>query len=101
MSTEKVLSNLNLDNIAEELSETELDSIASDIIEGFNTDKDSRSDWEDKYEDYLKLALQVQEYKSYPWPDASNIKFTLLSISAIQFNSRMYPALVPRLSFFQ
>jgi chaperonin GroES len=43
----------------------------------------------------MKLALQVSEAKSFPWTNASNIKFPLVTIAALQFHSRAYPALIP------
>ena len=41
-----------------------------------------------------KLALQLVEPKSYPWEGAANVKFPLLTIAAMQFAARAYPALV-------
>ena len=43
----------------------------------------------------MKLALQVAEAKSFPWTNSSNIKFPLVTIAALQFHSRAYPALIP------
>ena len=40
------------------------------------------------------LALQVSEPKTYPWPNAANVKFPLITIAAMQFAARAYPALV-------
>jgi chaperonin GroES len=45
-------------------------------------------------EDATKLALQLTEPKSYPWPNAANVKFPLLTIAALQFQSRAYPSLI-------
>jgi chaperonin GroES len=50
--------------------------------------------WEQKMEDATKLALQLVEPKTYPWPQASNVKFPLLTIASLQFQSRAYPSLV-------
>jgi len=94
MSVELVLERARLTNIAEEFTEMELDKMADDLLMGLASDEDSRAEWKEKTEDYLKLALQVVESKSSPWPGASNIKFPMLSIAAMQFNARMYPTLV-------
>jgi len=40
------------------------------------------------------LALQVVEKKTFPWPGASNVKFPLITIAAMQYHSRAYPALI-------
>jgi chaperonin GroES len=37
----------------------------------------------------MKLALQVAEAKNFPWPNASNVKFPLLTIAALQFLARI------------
>ena len=55
---------------------------------------ESRSAWEKRTEDAMKLALQVAEAKSFPWPGASNVKFPLITIAALQFHARSYPVLI-------
>jgi chaperonin GroES len=82
-------------NIAEQLKEDELNKIGDDVVEGYETDKSSRAEWESRLEDALKLAAQVVEDKTFPWEDAANVKYPLLTTAALQFASRAYPALVP------
>jgi chaperonin GroES len=82
-------------NIAEMLDEHDLNTIGSRVVEEFKLDQQSRSQWEKRVEDAMKLALQVAEAKSFPWVNASNIKFPLITIAALQFHSRAYPALIP------
>jgi chaperonin GroES len=82
-------------NIAEMLDEQELHTIGATVLREFNIDKDSRSMWEQRVESAMKLALQVAEAKSFPWSGASNVKFPLITIAALQFHSRAYPALIP------
>lgn len=82
-------------NIAEHLDEDKLRKIGYDAIEGFEADLMSRQVWEQKIDDYTKLALQIQDQKAYPWPKASNVKYPLLSTAAMQFAARAYPTLVP------
>jgi chaperonin GroES len=43
---------------------------------------------------WLDMAMQVRETKNFPWPNASNVKFPLLTVAAIQFQARAYPAIV-------
>ena len=90
---------LETSNIAEGLDQDLLDEIGKDTVNEYLEDLESRSDWEEKHEEWLKLATQVMEDKSYPWPGAANSKFPLLSTAALQFHARAYPALVndPRL----
>jgi chaperonin GroES len=82
-------------NIAENLDEEKLNSIGSEAKKGFDADLASRSDWEVAMEEWLKLAKQVAETKTYPWRGASNVKYPLLSTAAMQFAARAYPSLVP------
>jgi chaperonin GroES len=85
---------LQLPNIATEIEEGELSKIASAVCEEYTLDADSRSEWEAQNETALKMAKQVKEEKSYPWPGAANVKFPLLQTAAQQFAARAYPSIV-------
>lgn len=82
-------------NIAEKLDEETIRKIGYECAEGFEVDLMSRDVWERKVNEYTKLAQQLQEQRSYPWPKASNVKYPLLSTAAMQFAARAYPTLVP------
>ena len=82
-------------NIADTLKEEELTKISEQVLSGFNYDLESRKEWDKAAKNWTKLALQVQEQKTYPWVGASNVKYPLLSTAAMQFNARAYPSLVP------
>lgn len=81
-------------NLAEKMDDQERAAIAIKLLELIEDDDESRSDWKDKNEDYLKLAVQVKEDKSFPWQGASNVKFPLLTTAAMQFQSRCYKTLI-------
>lgn len=81
-------------NIAEELDAEQLEKIGYDVEREFKIDKDSRSDWEKSAERAMKVALQVRESKSTPWENAANIKYPLVTVAALQFGARAYPAIV-------
>ena len=85
---------VSLPNIAEVLDEADLNTISYYVWKGFEADLESRSAWEKRTEDAMKLALQVAEAKSFPWPGASNVKFPLITIAALQFHARSYPVLI-------
>ena len=55
---------LEEDNVAEILNENDLKKIGVDAVESFEEDKESRSEWEERSEKALDLALQVVEQKS-------------------------------------
>jgi hypothetical protein len=81
-------------NVDELLNEAQSDEIGRDVVAAFEEDKASRKEWEKRTENAIKLALQMVETKSFPWPDASNVKFPLVTIAALQFSARAYPSLV-------
>ena len=81
-------------NIATLLCKADLETIGSQIVKDFDNDVSSRSSWEKRTETSLKLALQVAETKNFPWPNASNVKFPLITIAALQYHARSYPVLI-------
>lgn len=81
-------------NIAEMMDDDQLVAIGERVVREYEMDKQSREQWEKKMEDSMKLALQVVESKSFPWPNAANVKFPLITIAALQFHARAYPALI-------
>jgi chaperonin GroES len=81
-------------NIATMLGEEDLTTIGQHIVRDFENDLMSRSSWEKRTEASLKLALQVAENKNFPWANASNVKFPLITIAALQYHARSYPVLI-------
>ena len=86
---------INSVNIAKKLDEQELIKIGDEVVSGYETDENSRKEWKENLETWTKMALQIADKKTFPWPNASNIKFPLLSTAAMQFAARAYPTLVP------
>jgi chaperonin GroES len=82
-------------NLIDEFSEDKLVDLQIQVKNGFENDEKSREDWMRDLEDWVDLAKQIREEKSYPWPNASNVKYPLLSTAAMQFGARAYPSLVP------
>ena len=89
---EEVSSEINLTYY---FSEDYLGTLGKQIVDDYKSDEDSRKDWMSTYEKAMKIANQVYEEKSHPWPKASNIRFPLITIGALQFHARAYPALLP------
>ena len=81
-------------NIASLLSKQDLETIGTQVVKDFDNDLMSRSSWEKRTEASLKLALQVAENKNFPWANASNVKFPLITIAALQYHARSYPVLI-------
>jgi chaperonin GroES len=76
-------------NLAEKLGKHELDELGRWVVENYKRDLYSRSEWEQRNEKGIKLALQVVEQKAFPWTNCSNVKFPLLTIAALQFLARI------------
>lgn len=72
-----------------------LKAMADEIIRGYYDDLNSREGWMRDNEEWLKLATLVRENRTFPWPNASNVKYPLVATAAMQFSARAYPSLVP------
>jgi len=87
------------DNIAEILLDDEdgqqdLDEIGYEVEHKYKIDKQSREEWEKSANRAMDLALQVRQPKNYPFEGAANIKYPLITVAALQFGARAYPAIV-------
>lgn len=82
-------------NIAELLDDEDLATIGNAVWDEWQIDASSRYDWENKTSEAMKLALQVMEDKTFPWEGAANVKFPVVTLAALQFQARAYPALIP------
>lgn len=85
---------MSSENIAEDLNEQDLTTISMDLSQGFEEDDASRQEWLEMMDDYIKLALQHKESKTFPFDEAANVKLPLLTIASLQFHARAFPALV-------
>lgn len=83
-------------DISGTLGESFLTDLASKVIADYEQDKTDRSEWEKVVKEALKAASQETngETKTYPWPNAANIKYPLLTVAALQFNSRAVAAII-------
>lgn len=87
---------LNPDNInlAEFMSDEELDHLGMKLKKAYMVDLNSRAEWDKNMESWMKLAVQYKEEKSFPWPKAANVKYPLITTAAMQFAARAYPNLI-------
>jgi chaperonin GroES len=81
-------------NLADFLSDNVLSGIGQKVVRDVAIDEKSRENWLCRYQKWLDMAMQVREAKNFPWPKASNVKFPLLTVAAVQFQARAYPAIV-------
>ena len=82
------------DNWAELLDEAERSRLATELKSEIQIDEASRSEWMTSSEQWTDLAMQVSDIKSFPWQNASNVKYPLLTTASMQFHSRAQQALL-------
>ncbi len=81
-------------NICDQFSHDDLARLGAWCADGLARDDLSRKTWLTRNDAGMDLALQIQEAKTFPWPNASNVKFPLVTIAAMQFHARAYPAIL-------
>jgi hypothetical protein len=74
-------------NLAEYMSEGDLQSLASELIGNYEQDLSSRKDWLDTYVKGLKILGIKYEERTEPWPGACGVFHPLLMESAVKFQS--------------
>lgn len=86
-------------NLAEDLSEQVLASLAGDLLGDYDADLTSRKDWLDTYVKGLKLLGLKYDERTEPWPGACGVYHPLLMESAVKFQSETimetFPAMGP------
>ena len=86
-------------NLAEFMSDTDLNEMGADLVSQFEADKDSRSEWEESYVKGLdQLGLKIEE-RTTPWAGACGVFHPMLSEAVVRFQSQsiaeMFPAQGP------
>jgi len=81
-------------NLCDRFEAGDLVKIGELVYTGYEADRHSRYKWERRTQAAMDLAMQVQKSKTFPWVGASNVAFPLITIGALQFHSRAYPALI-------
>lgn len=82
-------------NLTHLLDEKQLAMIGQQVVNGYRADEASREEWRDTVEQAMSIAKQIIEVKNTPWPNASNVKFPLITMAAIDFASRTIPEIIP------
>ena len=86
-------------NLADFMSEGELQTLAGDLIGQYEQDLSSRKDWLDTYVKGLKILGIRYEERTEPWPGACGVFHPLLMESAVKFQSEtimeVFPAMGP------
>jgi hypothetical protein len=74
-------------NLAEDLPDSVLEEIASQLSSDIDGDRNSRGDWEKAYVNGLKLmGLQIEE-RTEPWNGASGVFHPMITEAVVRFQS--------------
>ena len=82
-------------NLAEYISETDLQSVVSTLSSDFDDDVSSRKDWIQTYVDGLELLGMKIEERSEPWEGACGVYHPLLSEALVKFQSETMMSTFP------
>ena len=82
-------------NLAEDLDDRVLGSLASELTSDFDANKASRQDWEDAYANGLELLGFNYSERSEPFRGASGVTHPLLAEAAVQFQAQAFNELLP------
>ena len=75
------------DNLADEVSEGALQSMASELSGDIDNDKNSRKDWEKSYTEGLKLLGLQMEERTEPWNGASGVFHPMITEAVVRFQA--------------
>jgi len=82
-------------NLAEELDDSEIQTIFNQCVADVEADINSRSEWEKQYRDGLEFLGMRYEERSQPFEGASGITHPLLAESVTQFQAQAYGEILP------
>jgi len=82
-------------NLADFIQDEELSRFSADLLGEFESDKDSRKDWEDTYIKGLDMLGFKYEDRTQPFEGASGVVHPLLAESVTQFQAQAYKELLP------
>jgi hypothetical protein len=74
-------------NLAEELDEGELATLAGDLADDIKNDLGSRSEWEKSYVQGLKLLGLQYEERTEPWDGACGVFHPMITEAVVRFQS--------------
>lgn len=82
-------------NLAAVLDDSTLNRIASDLLQGYESDRASREEWEQSYVNGLDLLGFKYEERTEPFEGASGVTHPLLAEAVTQFQAQAYKELLP------
>jgi len=92
---EEIIATEHQVNLAEVLDSSSLQTLASELVDAFEQDKESRKDWLDVFTKGLELLGIKTEEREEPFPGATGVHHPLLSEAVTQFQAQAYKELLP------
>jgi len=83
------------ENLIEYMESEDVEEIASDLIDGFKNDLESRKDWEATYKEGIQILGLKLEDVDYPFPGACAAHHPMMLEAALQFQARAISELFP------
>lgn len=75
------------ENLAEKLSDGQLSTLATSLLEDFDDDISARKDWMQTYVEGLELLGMKVEDRTEPWPGACGVYHPLMSEALVKFQA--------------
>ena len=82
-------------NLAEEIEESELQAMASELIGNFQSDRQSRNEWAKSYVKGLDLLGMKIEERQQPWAGSSGVFHPILTESIVRFQAQAMGEIFP------
>jgi len=82
-------------NLADFLDDDVLDPLSSELMDKYNTYKETRGDWEESYREGLNLLGFKYITRTEPFKGASSVTHPVLAEAVTQFQAQAYKELLP------
>ena len=82
-------------NLAEFIEEADLQALASELVEDFISDRQSRKDWARSYVKGLDLLGMKIEERTQPWQGASGVFHPILTEATVRFQAQAMGEIFP------
>ena len=82
-------------NLADSMSDAELESLGQTLYDQYTEYKESRGDWEQSYREGLELLGFKYERRTEPFKGASGVNHPVLAEAVTQFQATAYKELLP------
>lgn len=83
------------ENLAELIDDTDLQSMASELVSDFMSDRETRKEWATSYVNGMDLLGMKIEERSEPWEGASGVFHPMLTEAVVRFQAQAMGELFP------